>query len=258
MVKEFQYDLHCHSNFSFDCNTKIEDLIKNAIKVGLSGIAITDHDTIEGVIETQKLGAPIKIIPGIEKTLDDGSHIIGLFVKKEIKSKCLFEVISEIRGQGGRVIIPHPFKEYTGLFRSEMKRTEEFKQYVLTLVDGIEIYNAKYSFSNNQLMKGIVLPNRLPRLAVSDSHYSFTVGRGRTGFSNEITNNRLPKNDSIYIETRSKSTSNQSGKPKKEMAMIKYVKIIAKMIRLYPFLKKLKINYLEHKNYRLKMKRIEL
>ncbi len=36
-------DYHCHSEYSFDSKTKLEDVIRNAVKKGLKEVCITDH-----------------------------------------------------------------------------------------------------------------------------------------------------------------------------------------------------------------------
>ncbi|MDR2156946.1 MAG: histidinol-phosphatase HisJ family protein [Clostridiales Family XIII bacterium] len=37
------YDYHTHSSFSFDSDTPIDDIIRRALGLGLTGVAITDH-----------------------------------------------------------------------------------------------------------------------------------------------------------------------------------------------------------------------
>jgi predicted metal-dependent phosphoesterase TrpH len=60
-------DLHCHSTAS-DGTLPPRDLVRLAKHVGLSGLALTDHDTVAGCAdaadEAQKLG--IDFLPGIE------------------------------------------------------------------------------------------------------------------------------------------------------------------------------------------------
>lgn len=46
MTQQFRADLHTHTSFS-DGTLSPEELIDKAIEVGLSGLAITDHDTID-------------------------------------------------------------------------------------------------------------------------------------------------------------------------------------------------------------------
>lgn len=75
-------DLHCHSLFS-DGRDTVEHLLAHALKQQLALLALTDHDTVEGVVPLQQLAESeaIRIIPGIEwstrwKKYD--IHILGL------------------------------------------------------------------------------------------------------------------------------------------------------------------------------------
>ena len=44
-------ELHCHSNFSFlDGASHPEELVEEAVRLGLSGLAVTDHDGLQGVV----------------------------------------------------------------------------------------------------------------------------------------------------------------------------------------------------------------
>ena len=62
-----KYDMHCHTTYS-DGTLTPEEICLLAKKQGLSGLAITDHDTIEGYLagraHAEKLG--LKLLPGIE------------------------------------------------------------------------------------------------------------------------------------------------------------------------------------------------
>lgn len=75
------YDLHIHSIHS-DGTMRPEELVRKAIARGLTGIALTDHDTVTGisdaVISANQLGC--ELIPGIELTTDYGAsevHVLG-------------------------------------------------------------------------------------------------------------------------------------------------------------------------------------
>ncbi len=82
-------DLHVHSNHSDGTFTPAE-LITYAVQKGLSVMALTDHDTVEGLEEIREEaerteGAP-EIVPGIELSTDrDGKdiHIVGLFINEK-------------------------------------------------------------------------------------------------------------------------------------------------------------------------------
>lgn len=76
--------MHVHSTFS-DGALAPADLIAKAVECGLQALAITDHDTTEGVREalTIKGNAPLEIVPGIEISCREGSsefHLLGYFI----------------------------------------------------------------------------------------------------------------------------------------------------------------------------------
>ncbi len=77
-------DLHTHSNFSDGTDIPTE-IIEKAEKIGLSAVALTDHNTVSGLPEflAAAEGKSIKAIAGIEIStdyFDTELHIVGLFI----------------------------------------------------------------------------------------------------------------------------------------------------------------------------------
>lgn len=77
-------DLHLHTSFS-DGTFTPEELVLQAQKNGLSCIALTDHDTVQGCGRAAAACAPVLIefIPGTELTAehdDTEVHILGYFL----------------------------------------------------------------------------------------------------------------------------------------------------------------------------------
>lgn len=77
-------DLHVHSNASDGTLTPAR-VVELAAQKGLSAIALTDHDTIEGIPEALEAvkSLPLEVIPGIELScvyLGEEIHILGLYV----------------------------------------------------------------------------------------------------------------------------------------------------------------------------------
>ena len=79
-------DLHVHTTAS-DGRLSPENIIDQAIQADLSYIAITDHDTVNGLLQLQtmehSLPASLYIIPGIELSTDfpnNEVHILGYYI----------------------------------------------------------------------------------------------------------------------------------------------------------------------------------
>ena len=62
-----QVDLHVHSTYSDGTNTPAE-LIAIASSKNLSAIALTDHDTLDGIPDALKAAdiSAVELIPGVE------------------------------------------------------------------------------------------------------------------------------------------------------------------------------------------------
>jgi predicted metal-dependent phosphoesterase TrpH len=72
-------DLHTHSVYSDGSSTPTE-LIELARRNGLRALALTDHDTVEGVAELMRLGkeAGIPVIPGVEISTTLREHTVHM------------------------------------------------------------------------------------------------------------------------------------------------------------------------------------
>ncbi len=81
-------DLHVHSTASDGTYTPRE-LVELAQKEGLKALALTDHDTLEGLAEAQKAAQEIRLplVPGVEISVKfEGPghcHILGYFIDSE-------------------------------------------------------------------------------------------------------------------------------------------------------------------------------
>ena len=178
-----KYDLHVHTRNSVCSILRPKTILKIAKRVGLNGIAVTDHNTVKGGVEVSKLNKDknFEVIPGIEISTNRG-HVLGLYVKQQIKSRDFFDVCDEIKKQGGIVILAHPFRIMPHL-RSKVKKIDISK-----CLDAIECFNARTSyFSNKKAMKTAEKFN-LAKTGGSDSHFSFEIGRSFTLFDGDLRN----------------------------------------------------------------------
>ena len=78
-------DFHSHSHFSKDSLINPRTYIDTCVRKGVTCIAVTDHNAIDGAFVIEKLArdssAPIKVIIGEEVKTSEG-EIIGLFLKE--------------------------------------------------------------------------------------------------------------------------------------------------------------------------------
>lgn len=100
-------DLHVHSNAS-DGTLSPAQVVDRAVSKGLDAIALTDHDTIDGLEEAIRAaeGKPLELVPGIEmsclvtpphmRSAECEIHIIGLYIDQF--SHELADGLAEIRG----------------------------------------------------------------------------------------------------------------------------------------------------------------
>lgn len=93
-------DLHVHSKAS-DGRCSPQELVNMAVELGLGVIAITDHDSIEGVapaIVAAQEFPHLKVIPGVEVSTDvpyGEVHILGYFVN--YRDTGLIETLEKLR-----------------------------------------------------------------------------------------------------------------------------------------------------------------
>lgn len=161
-------DFHIHSKYSYDSLLSPGTILKAAKKQGLDVIAITDHETITGGVETKKLNTDrdLLVIVGTEIQTEIGD-IIGLFLTNEIQSRHSVDVIKEIKSQGGYVILPHPCRGHT------------FNEYVIANSDAIEVFNSRSTNDQNRDALDLAKKFKKPFIAGSDAHFASEIGRGK-------------------------------------------------------------------------------
>lgn len=113
MIKYYPFELHTHTHHS-DGAMSPRTLIERAKERGLSGLAITDHNTTSSFYDLNEYGKElgIVVIPGIEWTTFYG-HITVLGGKarvswREINMDNINEKIAEVVRGGDVVNIAHP------------------------------------------------------------------------------------------------------------------------------------------------------
>ncbi len=200
-----KFDLHSHTIYSsrtkwaFESIIKPDDLIKLAIKQGLDGIAVTDHETFKGVLECLKIvrrkKSDLMIIPGVEISSKDG-HILGLGIEEWNVDKKMTaeEAIDSIRDFGGIAIAAHPL--VSGISRRGLGKLIENLD-----IDGVEVLNYRTSKNDNQQALRIAKELNLGVTAGSDAHMPSDIGKVWTfSESDDIIESILKRETKVFGE----------------------------------------------------------
>jgi len=172
-------DLHCHTSASFDSLASPASVVRAAANRGLTHLAITDHDRIDGALEARARAvaeAPeLHVLVGQEIRTTAGD-MVGVFLTEAVPAGLApSEAIAAVREQGGLIGLAHPFDR----FRGSVGRTEppNALEDIAATVDWIEAWNARLLVGDGN-GRAAQLANRLgiPGVAVSDAHTTFEVG----------------------------------------------------------------------------------
>lgn len=166
-------DPHVHSEGSYDGHEPVELLLEQAADIGLDGIVVTDHDTIEESLRAAELAPEYGLvgIPGVEVSTAAG-HLLALGVEELPRvGQPLAETVAEVRDLGGVGAVPHPFQRTRhGVHRRR-----------LTDCDAIEVYNAwLFTGYRNRRARRFAERHDYPGIAASDAHSALSLGRAYT------------------------------------------------------------------------------
>ena len=101
-MRERRCDLHIHSKFS-DSDADLETIFKQAKEKGLACIAVTDHDTLDGMNSARAYSKSygIELIEGFELSAEHKGievHILAYFIDPEIRElKSELAQVKELR-----------------------------------------------------------------------------------------------------------------------------------------------------------------
>lgn len=144
-----------------------EAMIMQAKAIGLSGIAITDHNEIKGALEAMRIAPPdFKVIPGIEVSSAAG-HILALGVTQLIpRDLPADKTVDLIHKAGGIAVAAHPFDRIRhGV--GELVFSVDF--------DAVEVYNGHTMISYGS-PKEILKKIKVPAVGGSDAHLLCEIG----------------------------------------------------------------------------------
>lgn len=176
-------DLHSHSSSSFDSLSDPAKMMAKAVRLGLTHLAITDHERIDGAQAAAQAAPPgLQVIVGEEIRTADGD-MLGLFLQTAVPpGLSAAETAAAIREQGGLVGLPHPFDSYRSSGGSNAGEADRKLEALAAIVDYVETHNARAYRDANPLAGAFAERHGLPGVASSDAHSITELGVASTVF----------------------------------------------------------------------------
>ncbi len=178
-------DLHCHSKYSYDNHLEPEELIHRAFELGLDGICLTEHNSVDASWPVDRMKHPpnFLVLRGVEVSTDSG-HLLVYGVQDDSWNRWgrttflkLAKVVESVHSLGGICVPAHPFRGWESIGESV---------FPFNGFDAIETHNGVNSSQQNQPAIKAALKLGLPSVGGSDCHYLHQVGRAFTQFDNPI------------------------------------------------------------------------
>jgi predicted metal-dependent phosphoesterase TrpH len=172
----WSFVVHVHTRNSYDSMVEPAALAAHAERLGIDVLAVTDHDTWQGAIETREAaaaaGLKLRVILASEAGTDQGD-LIGMFLMREPYEVSALRFCDEVHAQGGLVLLPHPY------------RWHKLDEPLLSRVDLIEVFNARTPRADNARAVTLAEQRRLPALVGPDAHRLVELGLARVEFEGE-------------------------------------------------------------------------
>jgi predicted metal-dependent phosphoesterase TrpH len=192
-------DLHTHTSHSSPCaHITAEELIEAAIEAGLDGVAVTEHQLIEGARVAQEVGRSkygFPVFCGVEASTTIYGDVLVFGCHRDFEPGITWLVLRRIVSEAGGVLIPaHPFRRWDRRalwnFLEERGLTLNGRLARMDFVQGltaVEVYNDGCRPGENAEAADLARILALPGVGGSDAHVAANVGRAATWFPDKIT-----------------------------------------------------------------------
>lgn len=191
-------DMHLHTlRGASDSMLDPDDLISEALRVGLSGVNITEHDRMWeswDLSPFRKKHSNIFVSNGMEVSTDMG-HILAIGLKGYAPGIRRLEKLREVANeQGAFLVVAHPFRHFFDPVHFKREGKEPFnlspeeaaKLPVFQLVDGIEVLNGCNTPRENYFALQVAKALGKPGTGGSDAHSTQGIGYFAAVFEEEL------------------------------------------------------------------------
>jgi len=175
-----KFDLHVHSIHSNDGSATPKEIIGQARKHGVNGLAVTDHNTLEGAIQARSEAAGMKdfvVVRGIEVSAKEGHVLVYGIDEPIVKGLPSADVVRRAIELGGIAVAAHPFRFWTGIGEKTLRKVD------FAAIEGL---NSRSHKAANARAREIAVELRKPSIGGSDAHVLGMIGVGVTIFDSPI------------------------------------------------------------------------
>ncbi|MCP4024625.1 MAG: PHP domain-containing protein [Desulfobacteraceae bacterium] len=182
-------DLHCHSKYSCDNSFDPQRLIQEAALIGLDGICITEHDSVEASKPYANLETPegFLIFRAVEISTQMG-HMLAYGLEDDswdqrgrFRYIDLETAVLQVKQRGGICVPSHPFRGVESMGECAFDQQ---------LFDAVETINGNNYFVHNNRAVDYAKNLNMTGVGGSDCHGPGQVGRAYTQFERPVYNIR--------------------------------------------------------------------
>lgn len=173
------FDLHVHTSVSPCSRLDIADVLAHARGMGLDGVCITDHDSMDARFAVREGVQPdgLVVLLGMEYATPQGDFLLfGPFENLEpgLGAESMLQLVREASGVA---VVAHPCRR---------KRPADAALAGRGLVTCVETINGRNTRAENLLAREWAADRALPATAGSDAHTLAELGRVPTRFFTPI------------------------------------------------------------------------
>jgi len=190
-VPGMKIDLHVHTRPLSPCsNMEPEEMIREARRIGLDGVCLTEHHRLWDPREVEGLAREggVRVFQGVEITTDQGDVLVFGLDEELLHVVPVEELRARVQEAGGFMIAAHPFRGFLlfGVSQLRVDVEQACRRPIFRHVDAVEVLNCRLTLEENEMARKVAGRLGLPGLAGSDAHRTEEVGRCITILQKEV------------------------------------------------------------------------
>ncbi|MBW1887723.1 MAG: PHP domain-containing protein [Deltaproteobacteria bacterium] len=178
-------DIHCHTRYGSSCSyMSPEEMLQQAVEVGLDGLCITEHDIPwdRDAIKQLSDRFGILVVGGIEASTEYGEVLVFGLHEPIFDIQDIHELHHRVDKAGGIMVAAHPFRGAHGFVKWDpvkglvIKLEDALNLPILEVVDAVEVFNGMASEWELDLCSTVCDNLKIRGMAGSDAHNVGQVG----------------------------------------------------------------------------------